>query len=219
MMITIMNPFKVLMKPDFDSVGVNIIEMPPLGSPELIQPDKMPEISIPEALVEEDIAVPISTPETREKPVEIKKPPEEKVEDPKPERDTSYKGQAKTADKNQQGGADVSSQIGPGSAFGSATVDNASFQYPSYLTQVFLKVERNWSNPVRANKQISAQIYFQIIRSGTILDAKLVQSSGVEAYDRACLRAIQATTMLPPLPANFQDDIIGITLEFRYIPE
>ena len=41
--ITVLNPFKVVLKPDFESVGVNIIEMPPLGEPELIQPDEMPD--------------------------------------------------------------------------------------------------------------------------------------------------------------------------------
>lgn len=219
MMVSIMNPFNVLMKPDFDSVGVNIIEMPPLGSPELIQPDNMPEISIPEAMVEEEIAVPISTPETQEEPVEIEKPPEEEVEEkPEPERDTSYKGQAETADRDQEGGTDVSEQMGPGSPFGSVTVDNASFQYPSYFMRTRQKIQRAWSNPVRANKQISCFIYFQILRSGTILDPVIRQSSGVDAYDRACMRALQAANPLPPLPSEFQDDIIGITLEFPFIP-
>ncbi|MEE9443426.1 MAG: TonB family protein [candidate division Zixibacteria bacterium] len=219
MIVSFMNPFKVLMKPDFESVGVNIIEMPPLGSPELIQPDKMPEISIPEAMVEEEIAVPIATPETREEPVEIEKPPEEKVEEKsKTERDTGYKDQATTADKNQEGGADVSEQIGPGSAFGSAFVDNASFNYPTYFLRAFGKIQRAWSNPVRANKPLSCFIYFQVLRSGTIFDPVIKQSSGVEAYDRSCMRALQAANPLPPLPSEFQDDIIGITLEFPFLP-
>jgi TonB family protein len=214
-MITMLNPFSMNLSRDFDSVAVNIISMPPLGDPELIK-GSAPEISIPQATLDEPADIPISKPEskTEKKPVEKK----EETPKPKPKKDTGYKGQAAKADETQAGGTDISDQLGAGTAFGSAAVDNANFQYPYYFVQAFGKIQRNWSNPVAANQPLSCIIYFKVIRFGTILDPEVEKSSGVEAYDRACLRAVQASSPLPQLPTDFRDDIIGIYLEFPYKP-
>jgi TonB family protein len=213
--ITMLNPFSIGRQPDFDSVAVNIITMPPLGNPDLIK-GAMPEVSIPQATVEDEAVIPISKPESKTelKPVEKKK----ETPKPKPEKDTGYKGDASKAKKTEAGGADVSDQLGAGTKFGSVAVDNANFQYPYYFVQAFSKIQRNWSNPVAANQPLSCIIYFKIIRSGTVLDPQIEKSSGVEAYDRACMRALQASSPLPPLPTDFRDDIIGIHLEFPYQP-
>ncbi len=213
--MTLLNPFAVVMNRDFDSVAVNIIELPPLGRPELIKAE-IPEVSIPQAVYEEQIATPIVTPESREQAYEIEK----KVETPKlkPKRDEGYKGLAEKGEANRKGGTDVTDQLGPGTKFGSVAVDNANFNYPYYFVQAFGKIQRNWSNPVAANQKMSCVIYFQIIRSGTVLESAIEKSSGLPAYDRACLRAVQVSSPLPPLPADFRDDIIGIHLEFPYEP-
>jgi len=214
--LTLINPFKVSLHPDFDSATVNLVTMPPLGNPELIKAD-MPPIAIPQATMEDEVSVPLSTPESvvEEKPVEKKK---EQPKPKPPDRDAGYKGDAKKADAAQKGGADVSDQLGPGTKFGSVAVDNASFNYPYYFVQAFGKIQRNWSNPVFANQPLSCVIYFKILRSGTIFEPTIEKSSGVSAYDRACLRALQVSDPLPPLPTDFRDDIIGIHLEFPYKP-
>lgn len=219
LIITVMNPFTISMAPDFESIGINIIEAPPLGEPELIKAE-MPEIPIPQALVEEDISIPLADPEPSTEPLELAKvvdPPKPKPK-PKPKKDQGYTGKSKDGETTQQGGTDISDQLGPGTKFGSAAVDNASFNYPYYFVQSFGKIGRNWSNPVAANQPLSCIIYFQIIRSGTVLDPEIEKSSGVTAFDRACLRAVLASSPLPPLPPDFRDDIIGIHLEFPYIP-
>jgi TonB family protein len=214
LLLTFLNPFMVSMRPDFEAVSVNIIEFPPLGMEELARGD-MPEISIPQALSEDEIATPIVTPESRQEPYEIEKKVEEQ---PKPKKDTGYKGFVQKGDKDQKGGTDISDKLGPGTKFGSVAVDNASFNYPYYFVQAFGKIQRNWSNPVAAHQPLSCVIYFQIIRSGTALSPEIEKSSGVPAFDRACLRAVQASSPLPPLPTDFRDDIIGIHLEFPYEP-
>lgn len=218
--IALMNPFKIKTHHDFESVAVNVISMPPLGNPELIK-EEMPEIAIPQAMVDDDIAVPISEPESKTEKMVIEKPvekPKLKPEKKKQKKDTGYQSKAKTGETSQKGGTDVSDQLGPGSKFGSATVDNANFNYPYYFIQTFGKIERNWSNPVASNQPISCVIYFQVMRTGTILESVIETSSGLEVYDRACLRALQASAPLPPLPDDFRDDIIGIHLEFIHKP-
>lgn len=222
LMVTMMNPFVVHPSHDLESIGVNIISLPPLGNPDLIQGGKMPEVSIPQALVEDEVAIPISPPESKKEVKKVadkpKPKPKETKPKPKPEKDPGYQGLAQKADKTQKGGADISDKIGPGSKFGAAAVDNASFDYPYYFVQAFGKIERNWSNPVGANQPLSCIVYFKIIRSGTIMDPVVETSSGVPAYDRACLRAVVSSSPLPQLPTDFRDDIIGIYLEFPYKP-
>ena len=137
---------------------------------------------------------------------------------PKPKKDQGYTSKSKEGETTQEGGTDISDQLGPGTKFGSAAVDNSNFNYPYYFVQSFGKIGRNWSNPVAANQPLSCIIYFQIIRSGTVLDPEVEKSSGVTAFDRACLRAVHASSPLPPLPPDFRDDIIGIHLEFPYKP-
>ncbi len=218
--ITMINPFAIRPSHDFDSIAVNIISMPPLGDPALIEGGEMPEISIPQAIAEEEVAIPIEAPESKKEIKETPKQPEPKKDTPKPEpkKDAPYQGLAQKGDKNQQGGTDVSDKIGPGTKFGTVSVDNASFDYPYYFVQAFGKIQRNWSNPVAANQPLSCIVYFKIIRSGTIIDPKVETSSGVPAYDRACLRAVVSSSPLPQLPTDFRDDIIGIYLEFPYQP-
>lgn len=219
LLIVMFNPFSVTMQRDFDAATVNIITMPPLGEP--IDIAEAPEIAIPTATFEEEASIPISKPEakTEKKPIKENPKPEKKPE-PKPEkpRDTGYQGLAQEGDKNQAGGTDVSDQVGPGSKFGSVAVDNADFQYPYYFVQAFGKIQRNWTNPVASNQPLSCIVYFQILRTGSILDPKIEKSSGLPAYDRACLRALQLSSPLPQLPSDFGSDIIGIYLEFPYKP-
>lgn len=210
--LVVLKPFAVAMKPRMESVAVNIISLPPLGDPALARRNDAP-ISIPPRTAEDKAAVPIKTPESKAKTTKTDKPKETS----KPPRDTKYKGNALTG-AAADGGADVTGKLGPGSKFGTVSVDNASFNYPSFFLQAFGKIQQNWSNPVASNQSLSCVIYFQIIRSGTILDPVIERESGVPAYDRACLRAVQASSPLPPLPADFSDDIIGIHLEFPYQP-
>jgi len=216
LMLTAFNPFSVAMRPSFDAVTVNLISPPPLGDPELIKGNEIPEVTIPQAIVEDEAYIPLSKPESNLEKQEIKKPKE--TPKPEPDRDAGYQGRVEQGDQNQKGGADVSDQLGPGSKFGSVTVDNANFNYPYFFHQAFGKIQRNWSNPVNANRELACVIYFRVIRTGTVLDPRIDKSSGVDAYDRACLRAVQAASPLPPLPADFRDDIIGIFLEFPYLP-
>ncbi len=112
----------------------------------------------------------------------------------------------------------MSNNLGVGSPFGGAAVDNASFKYPYWFVQAFSKIERNWSNPVYANQPLSCIIYFQVIRSGRIIKIEIEQSSGIDTFDRACEQAMKLSEPLPPLPDDFTDEIIGIHLEFPYVP-
>ncbi|PWB75438.1 hypothetical protein C3F09_02265 [candidate division GN15 bacterium] len=107
---------------------------------------------------------------------------------------------------------------GTGSPFAGATVDNASFNYPYWFEQAFTKIQSNWVNTVEADGEIVCVVYFQIIKSGGLLDARVETSSGIEAFDQGCLGAVYKSAPFPPLPSEFADEVIGITLPFKYSP-
>jgi TonB family protein len=57
-----------------------------------------------------------------------------------------------------------------------------------------------------------------VIRSGRVIEARVEQGSGIDLFDQACVASIQRSNPFPPLPANFADEIIGITIPFKYDP-
>jgi len=206
-------PFRPKVKTDIgDVINVSLAAMPSVHAvkPATIKP-------LPQVVAPDEIPIPDVTTASQNKPVVIEKPK------PKPEpKDDTYKPQAQKGDEEKsgvpEGQKDVSENLGAGSKFGGAAVDNASFDYPYWFVQAFSKIERNWRNPIFSNKAISCIIYFQVIRSGRIIKSEIEKSSGIDAFDSACERAIYISEPLPPLPNQFTEEIIGIHLEFPYSP-
>jgi len=206
-------PFKPRVKTDLgDVIRVNLAALPAAG-PTKPQPSVIPTPVVadePVAAVAELATV------TEAKPVPKPKPKEEKP------KDQAYKPKAETGDKARAGAEsgqkDVSDNLAAGSRFGGAAVDNASFDYPYWFVQAFGKIERNWSNPVYANRPLTCTVYFQVIRSGRIIKVEIETSSGIDAFDRACERAVNLSQPLPPLPDDFTEEILGIHLQFPYVP-
>ncbi|MCP4704134.1 MAG: TonB C-terminal domain-containing protein [candidate division Zixibacteria bacterium] len=213
--MVISSPFKPKVNTDLgDVIQVNLRTFTaPAAAPE-------PEpIEIPQEIVADEPVV--TTPEIASvieaKPIDKPKPEKPK---PKPIKNNDYNPDALKEDKEQSGTKDgqkdVSENLSSGSKFGGAAIDNASFDYPYWFVQAFSKIERNWRNPVFSNQPLSCIIYFQVIRSGRIIKTEIEQSSGVDAFDGGCERAVNISQPLPPLPDQFADEIIGIHLEFPY---
>lgn len=57
-------------------------------------------------------------------------------------------------------------------------------------------------------------IAFKIFRNGTVADAKVLQSSGNAAADRAALRAVEAINPFIALPAQFSRDVATVEYQF-----
>lgn len=137
----------------------------------------------------------------------------------------------KPAKKDQpQKAKDLSDLFGPanvpinapqtetGSPFAGAAIDNSSFNYPYWFPQAFNKILSNWRNTVESDGPLVCVIYFQVIRSGRVLEPRVLKPSGIPAFDNGCLIAIERSAPFPPLPDDFRDEIIGITIPFKYEP-
>lgn len=101
---------------------------------------------------------------------------------------------------------------GTGSGRGGAATDVA-FPHAYYLELVERKIESLFKPPVR-KKDLSTEVHFVLLKTGRISDLKLKKSSGNALFDQAAQRAILSSVPLPPLPADFGSDKLGITYIF-----
>jgi protein TonB len=211
------SPFGSKHVPFDDVIRVNLTALPASELP----PQAMelpPEPVTPKALQEEPEEIPLENPEAQ--PETDIKPPEEEKPKPEKKEEKTYQPKAETGEKNQAGKAEGEKEVesAAGTPFGGAAVDNASFDYPYWFTQAFYKIQSSWRNPVAADYPLVCTIYFQVIKSGRVIEAKIQESSGVKLFDEACLAAVESASPFPPLPEQFSEEIIGITLPFKYKP-
>jgi TonB family protein len=174
-----------------------------------ITPAKPEPVAIPEFLPEELPEIPISAPSTvKEVPIEKPKKKEEPKPQPKKTKSSSSEGKQKAIDSPATSAG--------GSPFHGATVESESaFEYPYWFTQAFNKIVGNWHNPVAYDGTLVCAVYFQVIRSGKVVELRVETPSGIPAFDNACLQAIERSEPFPPLPHEFRDEIIGITVPFK----
>ena len=97
---------------------------------------------------------------------------------------------------------------------GGATFDQPDFNYSYYVERMLVTIGMNWFKPAES-VPISPMIRFRIERDGTISDPQLERSSGLPFVDRAALRAVMASSPLPPLPQEFTGKYLGVHLIFE----
>ncbi|MBZ5565523.1 MAG: TonB family protein [Acidobacteriia bacterium] len=99
--------------------------------------------------------------------------------------------------------------FGQGGAFGE--------RYGWYVASVRSRISSNWlltmisPNIVRAPR---VYVDFEILRDGTVTHVELKQSSGTPEVDRSALRAILASSPLPPLPPDYSGNSVDVEFYF-----
>ncbi len=188
------------------------------------QPTIASVVETPAALEIEPMEIPVEDPVSKpeveiDKPVEPVVPPEPKEEpkpDPaKPKRPTGDV-EPQAADVSQAGTEDgnVEVEAPAGSLISGVTVDNASFDYPYWFTLAWSKISQNFRIPMVIDGNVKCTLYFQVIKSGRVIETRITGSSGLPRFDDACVAAIERSAPFPPLPRQFLDEIIGINLTF-----
>ena len=142
-------------------------------------------------------------------PAKPAEPKEEKVVLSKP----SILGDVDTAN------LDVSAlhTIGGGDEGGNNAVRASftNFPYPWYITQVRNSLWREWSKRMPKKSGFSTLVSFTIDKHGAIYGAQIEKSSGNEAYDYAAMSSATNSAPFPPLPKDFDRDILTVTVEFK----
>ena len=182
--------------------------------------------------------MPKKIPTTAEKP-KIEKPVEEVPKPSKdalllPSKDTSKKKptpapvsrpgpsvatpavQLPTGEDEATPGTSTGTAAGAGgtAGIGGFKIDQADFKYPIYIDRMVAIMSMNWFKPAQV-VQTNPVVHFQIQRDGTITDVSLVTPSGLPFVDRAAMRAVYASSPLPPLPAEFSGPHLGIQVVFE----
>jgi colicin import membrane protein len=91
----------------------------------------------------------------------------------------------------------------------------------SYQAVIQRAVQNNWSRPPTARTGMRAILAIQMLRSGEIVDATVVKSSGNDAFDRSAVAAVKRTGHIPELaklaqesPAVFDQNFRRFQLDF-----
>ena len=93
------------------------------------------------------------------------------------------------------------------------------FAFAYYLAQIRNKIGSRWVPPPGLDargRAVHATVYFRIHRDGQISVARIESTSGMAFFDQTTMRALLAATPLPPLPAGYKDDWLGVHFGFEY---
>jgi len=107
---------------------------------------------------------------------------------------------------------------GPVGAGGNVGVSGAAFdndfQFSYYIERMLVSIGMNWFKPSQAGS-VSPVVHFRIGRDGEIAEATIERSSGLPFVDRAAMRAVISSSPLPPLPAEYTGNQLGVHLKFE----
>jgi protein TonB len=119
----------------------------------------------------------------------------------------SHIGQAAASPMFQKPGAGGVG-VGPNSTFGN--------QFGGYADLVVQRVTNAWQTNGLAGQNLPvAVITFDIMRNGTVTNAKIAQSSGNSTLDLSALRAVTDAAPFPPLPSNYSGSSTNVELRFQ----
>jgi colicin import membrane protein len=112
--------------------------------------------------------------------------------------------------KEAKGRGDGASGSGPGGDGG-----DGYGVLGAYQDSVISRVRPNWSLPARADRRsYTAVVNIKIAKDGTILEARIIRSSGNGFFDASVMQAVTATKALEPPPhPDYSDINISFTPE------
>ena len=174
--------------------AIGVVNPPPAPSPPVQQPPPPRPVTAPKAAPPPTkTAVPSRTPPRAATPVT--QPSTAKTTTPAPAAGGGPTGGA---------GADV------------ATIRTAGieFPYPGYLSNIVRQIALRFQ-PDDAASTLRADVYFRILRNGTVTDIRILNKSGNYAFDLEAQGAIEAAARsFGPLPAGFTEDALPVIFSF-----
>lgn len=187
-----------LIVPGPDVIQVALVEAPSTLIAQPV-PAPRPELEAP------DIAA------TEEEGIQLEKKPQPKPEprkEPEPREPERPASPTTALPYAPAGSAGLRGQI---------ALDVADFEFTYYLLLVRNRIAASWAAPAGiAGSTARAVVYFRIRRSGEVTAVRLEQSSSLEFFDRAALRAVTISNPLPPLPLGYAGSELGVHFGFEY---
>ena len=96
---------------------------------------------------------------------------------------------------------------------------DGDFRFAYYLATLRNKIGSRWVPPPGVDargRPVKTTVYFRVHRDGQISQATIESSSGYAFFDQTAMRALLSATPLPPLPAGFTDNYLGVHFGFEF---
>jgi TonB family protein len=96
---------------------------------------------------------------------------------------------------------------------------DGDFRFAYYLATLRNKIGSRWVPPQGVDargRPIKTTVYFRVHRDGKISQASIETSSGYVFFDQTAMRALISATPLPPLPAGYTDNYLGVHFGFEF---
>ena len=143
---------------------------------------------------------------------EKKKPQPPPVSAPAAKRPPAPPVQTGSSDGGATGSGTGAAGVGVG--IGGARFDQPDFNYSYYAERISTAIGMNWFKPA-SSIPVNPVVHFRIARDGTISDPEITTTSTLPYVDRAALRAVLASSPLPPLPSEFPGSSVGVSVVFE----
>jgi protein TonB len=102
-------------------------------------------------------------------------------------------------------------------AVASAVVTASRFPYSWYLSIIQGKVRLNWKQPssrLISDEKLFTQISFRIGRNGGIEVVTVRRTSGLQTVDQSAVKAVRNAAPFPPLPDDYMENHLDVTIDF-----
>ena len=217
----------------YDVYSVDLVQLPgeagaaaEQASEEIAAPAE--ELQVPPEKTEETIP---EEPVKRPKQIAVKPPsstPQKSLKDRIAERlekqDEKRPAGAGATTASRSSGTQGTTPKGPGagasSGPGRARVAASRFPYSWYLSVVQGKVTMSWEQPsarLATDNALSALVSFRIKRDGSIDALTVRRSSGRSTLDQSATKAVRDSAPFPPLPSDYREGYLDVTIEFTLI--
>jgi TonB family protein len=122
-------------------------------------------------------------------------------------------------------GAAVAAKAGPVAAVATTPAGGANvpdnvrrFDFRPWANEMAARIQKNWSLLPYGGGSWKGEvgILIMISKAGEILGAEIKVSSNIELLDQVALSALQTSSPLPPLPADFPNSSLEMYLVFKY---
>lgn len=181
-----------------------------------------------EAEAGSELRYPAAKKPPRKKPVPAKT---NEVTRPDPNAKTSKTPADKTSGTagGRTGGSGGGLTIGGGSpGFGEGSgmggygdqIGMGNFPYQYYLQTIQDRISARWFQSFvdpGTTGIFQVTVYFRIFRNGTISRVEVKESSGLRALDLSAQRAITDASPFPPLPDDYDEEYLGIIINFEHV--
>jgi len=97
------------------------------------------------------------------------------------------------------------------------SVSVSRFPYAWYISIIQGKVSSNWKRPsdrLVSQDELTVQISFRISRDGSVGAVTVRRSSGSTTVDQSAAKAVRSSAPFPPLPDDYRDDRLDVTIPF-----